>query len=76
MTPTFVFVMTNGDVWVSSQIDDTPTRFGGTIAGTFRIAGGSRLVKVGSISGANPYSVSFVLPGAGGKFGREVGGNN
>ena len=66
MVPTFLHVMTNGDLWISSQLADTPS---GTIAGTYRIADGSTLTKLGTVSGSNPYSSS----GSTGKNGNELG---
>ena len=50
MIPIFIFVMSNGDVWVSSQKSDTPT---GTVAATFRINSGTHLQKLGTVGGCN-----------------------
>jgi len=63
----FLHVMTNGDIWVSTEFNDTPA---GTVAAAYRINGGSALTKLGTISGTNPYSAS----GSTGKSGKEQGG--
>jgi hypothetical protein len=67
MVPTFLHIMTDGSVWISSQFGDTPA---GTVAGVFRINGASALTKITTISGTNPYAVT----GATGKLGKELGG--
>ena len=67
MIPQYIHIMTNGDVWISTERADTPT---GTVAGVFCINGNAPLTKVTTISGS---AGSYTVSGANGKAGREIG---
>jgi hypothetical protein len=65
--PIFIHVMTDGDIFVSNNLNDNGT---GTLAGTFRVISDAALTKITTISGnSGAYSVS----NANGKNGRDLG---
>lgn len=64
--PVFLHVMSNGDLWVSNNIGDTPT---GTIVGTYRINSDPKFQKIGTLSGTAGTNLSQT--GATGKWGAE-----
>jgi len=66
MTPSFLHIMSTGDIWYTNNYNDTPS---GTIVATFRLADGAILTKIGTISGSGPYTCS----GGNGKTGKDIG---
>lgn len=66
-TPVFLHVMSNGDLWVSNNVNDTPT---GTITGTYRFLDDAKFQKIGTLSGT--FSSSLAASGKTGKFGTEI----
>jgi hypothetical protein len=68
MIPIFVFVLSDGTIWASSEFRETPT---GTILATYRVNSGTSLVKLGTVSG---NSGSYAASGSTGKLGSEVHG--
>jgi hypothetical protein len=62
MIPLFIFVLSTGDIYVSSQKSDTPT---GTVVATFRVSSGTALAKLGTLTGSGNSSASaLALTGA------------
>lgn len=66
-TPVFLHVMSDGSLWVSNNIGDTPA---GTITGTYRFLDDAKLQKIGTLSGT--FSSSLVAGGKTGKYGTEI----
>jgi hypothetical protein len=64
--PVFLHVMSDGSLWVSNNVNDTPT---GTITGTYRFLDDAKFQKIGTLSGT--FSSSLVATGKTGKFGTE-----
>jgi hypothetical protein len=65
--PVFLHVMSNGDLWVSNNVGDTPT---GTITGTYRFLGDAKFQKIGTLSGT--FNSSLAASGKTGKNGKEI----
>ena len=65
--PVFLHVMSNGELWVSNNILDTPT---GTITGTIRFLDDAAFQKIGTLSGT--FSSNLVVTGKTGKYGKEI----
>jgi hypothetical protein len=65
--PVFLHVMSNGDLWISNNYQDTPA---GTITGTYKFGSDAKFQKIGTLSGT--FSSSLVAGGAGGKWGKEI----
>lgn len=66
--PLFIHVISNGDLWVSTQVGDTPP---GTVVGTFKVNSDGKFQKIGNVAiGGSPAVAS--VTGAGGKQGKEV----
>lgn len=68
MTPLFIFVLSTGDIYASSQLQEAPS---GTVLATYRVNSGTSLVKLGTLSG---NSGSYASSGSTGKFGTEIKG--
>lgn len=64
--PIFLHVMANGDIWASTNVQDTPS---GTILATIKFNSDLKFQKLGTISG---NSGSYAATGHTGKFGKEV----
>jgi hypothetical protein len=65
--PVFLHVMSNGDLWVSNNVNDTPT---GTVTGTYRFLDDAAFQKIGTLSGT--ISSSLVAGSKTGKYGKEI----
>lgn len=65
--PIFLHVMSNGDLWVSNNANDTPS---GTITGTYRFNSDAHFQKIGSLSGT--CNSNLAASGKTGKFGSEI----
>jgi hypothetical protein len=63
--PVFIHVMSNGDLWFSNNLQDTPV---GTVTGTYRVGSDASFQKLGTLSGT--FSSSLVAGGANGKQGK------
>lgn len=62
----FLHVMSDGSMWISNNIGDTPA---GTVTGTYRFLSDAKLQKLGTLSGT--FSSSLVAGGKTGKYGTE-----
>lgn len=65
--PVFLHIMSNGDIWVSNNINDTPS---GTVTGTYRFNSDAKFQKIGTLSGT--FSSSLVAGSSTGKSGKEI----
>jgi hypothetical protein len=65
--PIFIHVQSNGDVWVSTNVADTP---GGTSVGIFKVNSDTKFQKIGTLSGTT--SSNLAASGATGKQGKEL----
>jgi hypothetical protein len=65
MVPTFIHVMSNGDIWHSIDINFVPT---GTVLATFRVASTATTQKLGTVSG---NSGAYACSGHVGRYGKE-----
>jgi hypothetical protein len=65
--PLFLHIQSNGDVWVSNNLSDTPT---GTNLAIFKINSDSKFQKLGTIT-ASASTVASVSGGTG-KQGKEL----
>jgi hypothetical protein len=65
--PIFIHVQSNGDVWVSSNVADTPA---GTSIGIFKVLSDAKFQKIGTLSGTT--SSNLTASGATGKQGKEL----
>jgi hypothetical protein len=65
--PIFIHIQSNGDVWVSNNVADTPT---GTSVGIFKVNSDSKFQKIGTLSGTT--SSNLAASGATGKQGKEL----
>lgn len=65
--PVFLHVMSNGDMWVSNNLGDTPA---GTVTGTYRFLSDAKFQKIGTLSGV--ISSSLAASGKTGKYGTEI----
>ena len=65
--PLFIHVMSNGDIWISNNLSDTPS---GTVTGTYRVNSDAKFQKIGTLSGT--FSSSLSATGATGKTGKEI----
>jgi NifU-like protein involved in Fe-S cluster formation len=59
--------MSNGDLWVSNNLQDTPA---GVITATYKISSDCKFQKIGTLSGT--FSSSLAATNATGKTGREI----
>lgn len=64
--PLFIHIQSNGDVWASNNLNDTPT---GTNLAVFKVSSDTKFQKIGTIS-ASASAVSSVSGGTG-KQGKE-----
>lgn len=67
MTPIFLHVMNNGDLWVSSDVSFTPS---GTVLGTYKITSLPSSKKIGTLT-ASAGAVT-AAGSATGKFGKDI----
>lgn len=65
--PMFLHVMSNGDVWVSNNHQDTPA---GTTTAIYKINSDAKFQKVGTLSGT--FSSSLAATNATGKYAKEI----
>jgi hypothetical protein len=65
--PIFIHVQSNGDVWVSNNVADTPA---GTSIGIFKVNSDSKFQKIGTLTGT--ASSNLTATGATGKQGKEL----
>lgn len=65
--PVFLHVMSNGDLWISNNPNDTPS---GTVTGTYRFISDAKFQKIGTLSGT--ISSSLAASGKTGKQGTEI----
>ena len=66
-TPVFLHVMSDGAMWVSNNVNDTPA---GTVTGTYRFLDDAAFQKIGTLSGT--FSSNLVAGGKTGKYGKEI----
>jgi hypothetical protein len=66
-TPVFFHVMSNGDVWISNNPNDTPA---GVVTATYKVNSDAKFQKIGTLSGT--FSSSLAATGATGKQGKEI----
>jgi hypothetical protein len=64
--PTFIHVMSNGDVWHSNNINFLPS---GTVLATFRVNSDAASQKLGTVSG---NSGAYACSGHVGVWGKEA----
>lgn len=64
--PIFIHVMSSGDVWVSTNVADTPA---GVSVGIFKVNSDTKFQKIGTLSGT--ASSNLAVTGATGKQGKE-----
>ena len=65
--PVFIHVMSNGDVWFSNNIADTPS---GTVTATYKVNSDAKFQKIGTLSGT--FSSNLVATNTTGKQGKEI----
>jgi hypothetical protein len=65
--PIFIHVMSNGDVWFSNNVSDTPS---GVITATYKVGSDAHFQKIGTLSGT--FSSSLAATNATGKQGKEL----
>lgn len=65
--PVFLHVMSNGDIWVSNNHQDTPA---GTVTATYKILSDAKFQKIGTLSGT--FSSSLAATNATGKYAKEI----
>jgi len=65
--PIFIHVQSDGSVWVSTNVADTPA---GTNVGIFKVNSDAKFQKIGTLSGTTSSNLAAV--GATGKQGREL----
>ena len=65
--PVFLHVMSNGDMWVSNNLADTPS---GTVLGTYRFNSDAHFQKIGTLS--STANSNMTQTGATGKFSKEL----
>lgn len=70
--PFFLHVYANGDLWVSNDINFTPTttQESGTLLGTFRINSDAKPQKISSLAGT--AGSNLTATNKTGKFGTEI----
>jgi hypothetical protein len=64
--PIFIHVQSNGEIWVSTNVADTPA---GTSVGIFKVNSDCKFQKIGSLSGT--ASSNLAASGTTGKQGIE-----
>jgi hypothetical protein len=65
--PIFIHIMSTGDVWVSTNVADTPA---GTSIGIFKVNSDSKFQKIGTLTGTT--SSNLAASGTTGKQGKEI----
>jgi hypothetical protein len=65
--PVFIHIQSNGDVYVSTNVADTPA---GTSVGIFKVNSDAKFQKIGTLSGTTSNNLTAV--GATGKQGKEL----
>jgi hypothetical protein len=66
-TPVFLHVMSNGEIWVSNNPNDTPT---GVVTATYKISSDPKFQKIGTLSGT--ANLTLTATNATGKQGKEI----